>query len=163
MSTILIGTFVVALFILPFFLMEISKNKGKKHLKEALNKIAEDNKCNITQSEFWTDSAIGLDENTNHLFFVHTFNGKETIQHLLLQDYRNCKVNNISRNIKDRQGDHKAIDRIELEFSPIDKSKPETFLEFFNSEGNKFHTDELMVSEKWSGIVRKRIVNHGKK
>jgi hypothetical protein len=157
MSTILIGTFVVALFILPFFLVGIGKNKEKKHLKDALSKIAEENKCNISISDYWADSAIGLDEHNNHLFFVHTYNGKEMVQHLFLHNYRGCTVKNFSRNIKDSDGDHRAIDKLELELTPVERGKPIERLEFFNSEGNKLHSNELLATEKWRDIINKRV------
>jgi hypothetical protein len=157
MSTILIGTFVVALFILPFFLFGMSKNKEKKHLKDALSKIAEENKCNISISDYWADSAIGLDESSNHLFFVHAYNGKEMVQHLFLHNYRGCTVKNYSRNIKDNVGDHRAIDKLELELTPVERGKPTERLEFFNSDGNKLHSDELIVTEKWSSIINKHV------
>lgn len=159
MSTILIGILVIILFILPFVLVGVGKNKEKKHQMEVLFRTAEDFKCNISQYDYWTDSAIGLDEMANHLFFLHTSNGKEIVQHLLLQDFKCCAVKNFSRNITDREGDHRAIDRLDLEFTPIDKGKPIVHLEFFNSEGNKLHTDELLITEKWSGIVNNRIKN----
>jgi hypothetical protein len=160
MSTIIIGILVVALFILPFFLMGISGNKDKKQLREALCKIAEENKSNLSLTEYWTDSAMGLDENTNHLFFVHTFNGKETLKHLNLKEYKFCKVNNFSRNIKDSNGDHRAIDKLEIELTPLEKGKRIELLEIFNSDGSKFHTYELAVAEKWTTIINKRVCNH---
>jgi hypothetical protein len=159
MSSILIGALVVALFILPFYLAGKSSNNDKKHLKRALNKIAEEHKCKLSQADYLSDTAIGLDENTNHLFFIHSFNGNETVQHLLLKEYKNCTVKNFSRNIKFRETDYRAIDKLELEFTPKDKGKAVVLFEFFNSEGSKLHTDELALAEKWTVIANKRVRN----
>jgi hypothetical protein len=157
MSTILVGIFVAVLFVFPFILLGRNKNKGGKQLKVALSNIAKDNNCTITISECMTGSAIGLDENTNHLFFVHTFNGKETIQNLFLNDFQNCEVKNISRKIKTSKGNLSAIEKIKLAFIPLDKNNPTVDLELFNSDENTSFTDELMVTEKWAKIINKRM------
>ncbi|MBS4013274.1 MAG: hypothetical protein KGZ97_05865 [Bacteroidetes bacterium] len=160
MITIFVGILVAVLFILPFILLGIKKNKGGKHLKEALSKIAKENKCLITISEYLADSAIGLDEKANHLFFVHTFNGKETFQHLILSDYHHCEAKNISRNVKNSKGNFKAIDKIKLAFIPINQNKPIVDLDFFNSDENTNISDEIMVIEKWEKTINKRMKMH---
>lgn len=156
-SIAIIGLVIIALFVLPFFLVGVGKNKGQKHLKQALLKIAEEHSCNISEYELWTSSAIGIDETTNNLFFVHLHNDIETAKHIKLSDFRICKINNYSRVTKDREGNHTAIDRLELELTPFEKVKPVTILEFFNADDSKLYSNELMMVEKWAQIINEKL------
>ncbi len=157
MSTILIGVLVAVLFVFPFILLSINKNKSGKQIKETITNVAKDNNCKITISDYLTNSAIGIDENKNHLFFVHKFNGKENIQNLMLSEYRCCEVKNISRKVKTNKGNLSAIEKIKLAFIPLDKNNPTVELELFNSDENTSFSDELIVTEKWANIINKRL------
>lgn len=158
-SVIIIGTLLVAMFVLPFFLVGIGKNNNQKQFKTILANLAEEHSCKITQSEFWTDSAIGLDEATNDLFYVHSYSGKPMGQHINLSRYKGCKVNNYSRHVKDNLGNHTAIDRLELELTPLEKGKSHLILEFFSADGSKLFSNEFEVVEKWSKLINEKISN----
>lgn len=157
MSTIIIGTLVLAIFTLPFFIVQYGNSSGRKHLKESLHRLANEYHCKVKVTDYWADTAIGLDEESAHLFFVHAFKGNEKAQHLNMSDYSGCRLKNLNRNIKDKQGDHRAIDRLEVELIPLVKGKPAASLEFFSSEGGKLHSNELMMAEKWVSLINSKL------
>lgn len=156
-SIIIIGMLVIAMFILPFLLVGIGKNNGQKQLKRALYKVASDNNSTLSKVEFMSSSAIGIDENTNDLFFVQTYNGVETFKHLKLSKFKSCKINKYGREVKDREDNHTAIDRIDLELIPVEKGKSSTILEVFNAEGSVLYSNELAIVEIWQQIINEKL------
>ncbi len=155
----IIGVLLVALFLLPFILSGIGKDKDQFQLCQALKKNAGENGCSISQIEYWTDSAIGLAEGTNDLFYVHRHSGNEVVQHIKLTEIRYCRVRKIVRQIRDKRRTYSTIDKIELDLIPFDNSKPEIFLEFFYAEGSNYLNNELLLAEKWSKIVNTKLVH----
>jgi hypothetical protein len=157
-TVIFIGIVLITLFILPFVLVGIGKNKEQKMLNSLLLKLADDNNCKILQAEYWSDSAIGLDETGNNLFFVHRGNSQVNSEYIKLADVKSCSIRNHSRNVKMMEGNHMAIDKLELVFMKKEKNSPETVLEFFNADGTKLYSDEVMLVEKWRKIVSSKLV-----
>jgi hypothetical protein len=156
-AVLLIGIVLISLFILPFVLVGVGKNKEQKMLNRLLLKLAEDNNCKIAQSEFWTDSVIGLDETGKNLFFVHRVNSQDNSEHIKLTDVKSCSIRNHSRNVKMMEGNHMAIDKLELVFIKKEKNSPEVVLEFFNADGSKLYSDEVMLIEKWNKEVNSKL------
>jgi len=145
------------MFVLPFLLVGIGKDKGQKQLKQVLFRIADENNCKLSKVELMSSSAIGIDETTDDLFFIQTYNGIETAKHIKLSKFRSCKINNYSRSMKDTEGNHTAIDRLDIELTPLEKGTSSIILEFFNSEGSTLFSNELAIVEEWEQIINKKL------
>lgn len=162
LSVLIIGTLVVALFLLPFVLAGVGKNKNLKHVKKVLMSIASEHNCNISKSDFWSDSAIGIDESKNEVLFVYISMGKQNVQYVKLANYKSCKINNFSRTVNDISGNHTAIDRLELELTPVEKEKPTVKLDLYSAERSKLYTDELEIAEKWASTLNRMMKTRNK-
>lgn len=132
-GTLVIGAIMIAICILPFILINNSIKKQKKQLLQALLALSDQKNCKMTQYELGSNLAIGIDENADLLFFFKRLKDKEISQHVNLKD------------------------KLELCISPKTKSRPDIFLEFYNSEENLQLNGELQLIEKWAKIINDQI------
>ncbi|OFY17173.1 MAG: hypothetical protein A2X02_02780 [Bacteroidetes bacterium GWF2_29_10] len=139
--------------------MRQNRKKREKQLFKSLSNIAEKQNCKITQYECCIELAIGLDKTANYLFFFNRFKDKEIAKYVNLAEIQNCKLVNTTRNINNKYGNYKVIDKLELKFSPIDKNKPYVFFEFYNAEEGLQLTEERNLIEKWEKIITERLVS----
>ena len=98
LGTAIIGAISIAIFALPFVLYNRGNKKREKGFLQSLSKIALQNSCQISQHEIVGNSAIGIDETRNYVFFYHQVADKATEQFADLSEMQNCKVINISKN-----------------------------------------------------------------
>ncbi len=142
-----LGTTITVLVILligviPFALMNRSNKKREREFLEALNKLAEENSSKISSHDIWSNSAIGMDEITNMLFFTIKAKGSQTVEQINIADIQKCKLINTSRNFSNNGVNSKIIDKLALVFTYFDK---------------------LQLAEKWSKMVNEKIVILGKR
>jgi hypothetical protein len=156
-TIIFIGIVLIGLFILPFVLFGVGKNKDQKALTKHLLKLAEDQNCTIHNIELFSDSAVGIDEAEKNVFFVSRFNSILCSEHIRLAEVKSCSIRNQSRHIKTIDGSRSVVDKLELVFIKKEKSSSEIVLVLFNAEGSKLYTDELILVEKWCKIISSKL------
>ncbi len=151
-----------ALFIVFCFII-FAINSRRKKAKEAKFKkvifaLAEQNNCQITEYERWNNSVIGIDSVRNYVFVVRKTHDNETSQQVNLADFQKCHVSESSRIVITKEISNKVVDRIELVFSNINRNKPDTIVEFYNTTyDNLFLAGEPQIADKWSKIVNDKI------
>lgn len=156
-GTLIIGTIIIAICILPFILIGNSIKKRKKQLLQSLSGLARQKNSKITHYELGADLAIGMDESTDFLFFFRRVKDKEIEQHIDMKTIQNCKVLNTSRTIRNSKESYQLTDKLELCISPKVKNRPEIILEFYNSDENLQLDGELQLIEKWAKVVNDKI------
>lgn len=157
LGSITIGAILLAICIVPFIIMSMGKSKREKQMLQSLKDKASKHNCQISQVEFCGDYVIGIDEVKNVVFF-HKHSKDSVIEQFVdLANFRNCKIINLSRIVTNKEGNYKIIDKLKLSLMPILNNKPETILEFFNSDINAQLYDELQSIEKWSRLINERL------
>lgn len=162
-GTLIVGAIILALCILPFVLMIRSRKKKEKQLLLSLTGVANNQNFKISLHELFVEFAIGLDEEANQLFFFRKTTENETAQHINLAEVKSCKVINTDHSISNNDENNKTIDKLELQFSFLDKKNPDELLVFYNSDENTQLSGEIITIEKWAKILNDRLKLQQKK
>lgn len=162
LGSALMGAIAIIICVLLYILLNRNKKKREKLFLQPLLKMAAQNNCQIHKHEIFGNFAIGMDETKNFVFFHKLANDEVIEQSVDLGEIQSCKVINTSRMLKSRDGgSQKVIDRLQLSFIPLTKTKPGIKMEFFNSEVSIRLNGELQLIEKWSKLINDHL-NHMK-
>lgn len=157
LQSIIIGVITIALCFLPYVYFTKKNKKRDQQFFQLLLDKAKALNCNITQHEVKGNIIIGLDDATNELFFVKRNRTTERLQHLNLSKMKSSRLNNVSRMVGEKESKQKVIDKLQLIFTPIDATKRDIVLEFYNSDETLVMNGELQLIENWSKIVSDKI------
>lgn len=157
LGTAITGAIFIAIFMLPFILMLHGRKKKEKQLVKSILAIANNHHCKISQQEISEEFAIGLDESANHLFFFKKTTDKEIAHHVNLAEIKSCKVIKTTNSTGDKDDYHKSIDKLDLQFSFLDRKNPDIYFTFYNSDENFGLNGEIQLIEKWANIVNDRL------
>lgn len=158
-GTLIVGVIILAACILPFVLMVSSRKKKEKQLLLSLTGIANNHNFKISMHELFEEFAIGLDEKANQLFFLRKTPENEIAQHINLEEVKACKVVKTGHS----EDNFNTIDKLELQFSFLEKKNQDEFLVFYNSEENTQLSGEILTIEKWVKILNDRLKLQHKK
>lgn len=153
----IIGVIFVLICAVPFVIMNRSKKKKEKLILQSLSEIANRVHCQIGPHEVSGNMAIGMDTSKNFVFFYKQTQEKVTEKIVDLAKIKSCKVNNMSRTIRNQQSSQRVIDSIDLSFVPSAKNEPEVKIEFFNAEEHAQLNGELQSAEKWMQIIKDQL------
>lgn len=158
LGTTLTGIALLLIFVLPIVFLNKKRTKDGKHFSSELFDFAIKNSSKISEHELWNNTAIGIDKETHQLYFIRDAANNKIKHKIDLLEMQKCRIVNTSRNIKYKGENHKVIDKLELAFVSRDKSKPEIFLEFYNTDFDSATlSGELQLIEKWFKIVDEQL------
>lgn len=157
LDTAITGAIFMAIFMLPFILMINGRKKKEKQLLQSISSIATIHNCKISLHELCDEFAIGLDEKANQLFFFRKTSENEVSQHINLSEIKACKVIKTAHGIHNKDESERIIDKLELQFSFIDKKNPENSLVFYNADETAQPSGEIIIIEKWAKIVNNHL------
>lgn len=145
LGTTLIGIICVAICAMPFVLTNRSKKAIVKHQLIMLKDLATQHNNTITQNEINSFYAIGIDNTKKSVSFI--FKGETEVSQLFvdLSKIKHCEIVNVIK--------AKHIDKLYLKLRPIDKTKEDVILEFFNAEVSYQLGEELQSIKKWNEII----------
>lgn len=153
LGTAIVGAICAALCILPFVLMNNNRKKSERQILLSLKNNASQHNSQLSQHELHGHFAIAVDETSKFVYFYHQNKGKINEQFIDLSEIESCKVINTNRIISNRDGDQKIIERLDLCFTPRDRSKQAINLEFFNAQNSPQLNGELQSIENWSNVI----------
>ena len=158
-SGIIITTIVfIAVITLPFVLTELSKKRKKNSLLRKITEMATSNGSSISEHEFCSDFVLGIDSQSNHVYYFKKNDNREVAQHINLTGYKSCKAVTYGHSISENKNQYHVTDKLELNFYPYDKDKAEISIDFYNSEFDRLTlTGELQFVEKWEKILNEKI------
>ena len=149
----IVGAILIAICVVPFIIMSQNRKKKERKTLQLLTNISNQQNCIISQYEICGDFIIGIDETKYFVFFFKQFKGKVVEQYLNLAEIQSCKVKNTVRNVSIKNDSYTVIDKIELNFIMIDKSKKDISMEFYNTDNSLQLVGELQAVEKWAKII----------
>ena len=153
LASTIIGGILAAVCVVPFVLITQGRKKREKKMLQSLITLANQHDCKISEHEFCCDFGIGIDKTKHFVFFLKKTKTKETQQYVDLNGIQGCTVNNIGRTIRNKDGSHRVIDRLELSFIPKAKDRPAIDFEFYDADVNMQLSGQLQAVQKWSKIV----------
>ncbi|MFV0289506.1 MAG: hypothetical protein ACK5IJ_01200 [Mangrovibacterium sp.] len=145
-GTTFFGIVLLALFSLPIILSVISKNKRQKKMLVELNSFAGSYDCKIDEFELAAKYSIGIDKNSNRLFFISTIETPIVQQVVDLTQVRNCTV--VKRSSENSEYGL-VIERLALSLNPNNKMAPKIELEFYNADAASQLLNELKSVNSW--------------
>lgn len=160
-STIIISWTITLLILvgLIVFIELRSKNKGKRTLS-VLQTFAKENNSSISIYDTWNKTFIGLDKDSQKLFFIRSTPDREIRQVINVLEITDCKMLKTARKVSSDKETLNVIDRIEVVLSLNDR-KPDIALEFYNCDYNWLTlTGELELAIKWVEIIKSMIANN---
>ena len=160
LGNIIIGVVLAAVFVVPFMFAGRNSKKRKKQMLLALRTLAIQHNGNISIHEFCSDFVIGMDEAKNYVFFYKKSEGKENTNFIDLAEIKSCRVHILRR--EGVKGADKVIDKLDLSFTPHDKTKKVIDLEFYNTDVSSVLSGELQAVEKWSKLIDDRLTQKNK-
>lgn len=151
-----IGIASVALCAMPFVITNRSRKKKEKQLFTSLKDVAGEHNCEITEYEIFGHYAIGVDRTKNFVFFVLKIKEAIEQQYVDLTTIKTCEIANIGKSYARKE---KIIDRLKLNFFPVDNNKPDTVFEFYNADINYQLSGEIQSIEKWNSLIKNMMKN----
>jgi len=134
----------IAVSILPFYLLN-RKNKRKRKLSEdTLSNVAEKNGSQIGQSEFWSQLVVAIDTAGAKLFFSNHSPDPDSYTVIELAEVKKCTL------LK-TEVDNK-IRKLELQFV-FGGNNPNKVLEFYSEDHRITIVNEWQSINKWHDIV----------
>lgn len=147
------GIILVAICVVPVVIVEHNRKKRERKTLQSLINIANQQNCKVSKHEICGDFVIGIDESKKNVFFSKQTKDEVINQFVNLAEIKNCIVQNATRRIVNKDSTTNVVDKLELNFIPLDKSKNEITMEFFNSEINTQLNGELQSFERWSKLI----------
>ncbi|MBR9757182.1 MAG: hypothetical protein GYB39_03800 [Algicola sp.] len=148
----IIEVVLIAICIIPFILMGLSKAKNKKQQLQLLTKLAQKEQCKMDTYEVFANISIGLDTSKKRLLFVRQDNDTITQESIDLLHIKNCNLIKASNN----NNAPKDISKLELALAPTSNNKTETRLLFFDIATEMPLSGQLQLAEKWNAIINKQ-------
>lgn len=148
LQSVIVGSILVAIFIVPLFFLQ--KRQSKKQLEDLLN-IAAKHQMVVDMHDLWDPCfALGLDSKSRKLVYARKLDTRYKEVVIDLAEVGSCSLYKTSRDVN---GD-KVIDLIGLQFTyRKDFKTPDTYLEFYNKEERLNLNDELQLAEKWHKLI----------
>lgn len=134
---LIMGVVLTALLITPFvFFRDGSRKSRTKNLLNNLVDMARTENCAVTRSEVWNDAAIGINDETQTLFYVR---GQEpavirTLVHL--KDIKQSRVSVVSRTVERKSDSQKIIEKISLVLEHKSNARPDVILPFYDADSD---------------------------
>jgi hypothetical protein len=151
-----IGIASVALCAMPFVLTNRSRKTKEKQVIASLKDVANQHNCEISEYEIFGHYAIGVDQTKQHVFFISKTGEINSQQYVDLSTIKTCEIANIGKSYARKE---KIIDRLNLNFFPVDSTKLETVFEFYNADINYQLSGELQSIEKWNSLIKTMLKN----
>lgn len=151
------GIVLLILCILPMVFLSRNRKKRENELLKTITDLAANQNAKISQFEHCGDLVIGLDETGKNLYFAKRQDETKAAKFVNLKEVKSCKVVNVSRKVSNENGNHRVLEKLELKFEPIDKSKSDFIFEFYREDDRIPLNGELQLIEKWAEIAKARL------
>lgn len=157
-GTIVVTIVFIAIVTIPVILSGYAKQRKKKLLLHKINELADQKDCFITSHEFCSNFVIGFDEMAGFLFFYKKNENREISHSISIREFRNCRVLSSTREVSGNKDHSVIINKLELCFYPLVKTRQEEIIEFYNNEYDSLSlSGELQLIEKWEKMINERL------
>lgn len=148
LTTTIIGAFILALCITPLVIAYNKRKKRERLLRQALLNYAASQSGKITKHDIWPDTAIGIDEDVNRIYFLKKgTSGKEYFTKADLSSIKSISI----------AGEENPEHTDKLELILEHRSNPVIALEFYNRERALQINEELQLIKKWQAIINSKL------
>lgn len=154
LTSVIIGIFALATFIIPIAWYQVSEKMKTKKLSSEFLQTAKNKNIQITEFDVWGGSyGIGLDRPAKKLLYLGKEKEMPRTEVVDLSVVSHCRVASGTKSVKNAQGRTNFTDRIGLYISFETPQKAGLSLEFYNGENGKTLTGEMSAANKWSRTI----------
>jgi len=156
--TILTILLLIVACVLPFVIIKRRDKRAENKIRQILLDHASNSNHSISQHELLNQKIIGIADATNRVFFLKHFSNKDIIHEVDLTTVERCYIHKTTRNSID--GNYSATERVELRFTPQNRTNPEVVFEVYSLEHDSLSmSGELQLAEKWKSIIDKKLLD----
>lgn len=158
-----LGTSITAILIaiaciIPFIIMNKINARRERQFLQPLFSLAQNHHSRVSQYDTWSNAAVGIDYHRGMVFFFKKIDNTEVSRQVTLSEIRKCRIVQVTKTASDEPDNFKPIAKIELTFEHLDKTKPDTILEFYNADADGGTlTGELQLVEKWRLLINNKM------
>lgn len=156
-GNIILGVVLTSVCIMPFVLLKQSRKRKEKKLLKILHDMAAEQQCHIDQHEVLGEMALGMDSVRRFVFFFKANNSTMQTNFINLAEIRTCRTGNASKAVSSKDNHFSVIDKVQLIFTPVVKSKPEIAWTLYDAEESTQLFGELEMTEKWETLINKAL------
>jgi len=150
----IIGIAILVFFLLPvFFIAKAGKNKKNRLLKE-LESEAKLNDITLTESDYWDESAIGIDSVKGKIIFINERGEDKKFYNLSISDLKSFNTVPSSDSTGKISGNLKKAERLAVVFSFRQKEQPDLVIDFFTPGFGKMSESDIERFIRWSDLIR---------
>lgn len=157
LGMIILGTIMVAICVLPFVAVSISRRNVKKGVEKSLRTLLSQNNASATKEEFIGNKALALDENQGMLFFIKNHSTSSESFVVKMNEMKSCKLDKESRTVASERGSYLLVESLVLRLTPALKGAKEVQIPIFKIEDDLHLNDELALAERWSAIIDEQL------
>jgi len=148
-ASLLIGIGLLAVFLVPVFLIQgANKRKAARKLAD-LKKQAQKYGINISKYEIWNEQFIGVDTSRRKVFLQRDINNNSSGLVIGLDDFVSCKLTTEVKGRKNYSHDSPRIERIYLVLTSGARAPLDIKINFFDNDVNMAIRDELEIAKRW--------------
>jgi hypothetical protein len=148
-TVILMGLGILAVCILPIFLLSKSSKNNIQKLHKLLSKEAKKSGLNFTDYDVCPELIIAFDNSQTKLLCLRKLKYDYEFDTVTLSEYASCKLKETKRIVQHNAVENQIIDNIQLVFHSNEKHKSDYVLVMYDSDTDAQITDESQIAAKW--------------
>lgn len=148
-SFIIVCLIVVGSVLIPFFLFASSGQRVRKEMETKIKQVVNKNKLNISESEIWGNTYIGIDTAQRKLIFLK-LTASEILEQLVdLNTLKECHIMEKRNSAKNKKS--QLLEKLDLEI--LLKNSEPIRLNFYDIDQMHQEDFELQRIQKWKAIL----------
>lgn len=156
-SFIIVCLIVAGCIFVPFLLFILVGQNETKKIKKKVKRSLDNNALNISQSEIWGNTYIGITTDQKIILFLKFSELHNEEQLIYLNNVKGCEIVEKRKAVKINDKRESILEKLDLVVSL--KTEKIVVLNFYDYNGNYREDFELKRIEKWKAIMIDRLAN----
>ncbi len=150
-SFVIVCLIVVGSVFIPFVLFSSAGQNGRKKIKAQIKLVVTQYDLNISESENWGNTYIGLDTDQGKFLFIK-LKASENLEQLIdLKTINGCQITEKRKVVKTHGKKEMLLERLDLKI--LHKNGDNLILNFYDVDEDRKEDFELQRIEKWKALV----------
>lgn len=150
-SFVIVCLILVGSVFIPFFLFNSAGKKNAKRFGVKVKEVIAKNNLNISDSENWGDTYIGMDTNQRKILYLK-FKASENLKELVdLDTMQTCQIAEKRKVVKINDKKELILEKLDLEI--LLKNSESLLLNFYDINEDRTEDYELQRIEKWKAMI----------
>ncbi len=153
LSSTIIGLLMLSIFIIPVILLSrAGKAKGKKYEKEFFSEVSR-MKLNISEKDFWNESAIGIDKAKNLIIYMDWSEPETRVRVIEMKDVKAIEPTPGFKEMNKKGFNYSKGQRLAIKLCYKDSSRMDINLLFFVPGFGEQSDKDVKLFEKWLKLI----------